>query len=158
MIGESLFLGVAQIGAAIAGFGGVIAALRQPKDRAWTKVEAFALCTLVEYSLAAVVIGLLPSLLSLYVSDQTLVWSWASSLLVFFLLLHSLLQIYRLRGAQPRNWALWLVVFLLNGVVLYFQVENIRVWQKPMWLGVGMLWLICVSALQFYRSVTFLTR
>ena len=61
MVGESLFLDVAKIAITCVGFASVVAALRHPKNEKWRYAEIMGLRTMIEFSFAAVIGGLLPS-------------------------------------------------------------------------------------------------
>ena len=159
MTSESFFLDIAKIAITIAGFGGVIAALRHPRDQGWEANEVAGLKLILEHSFAAVASGLLPSVLYLYFSDEPEVWLVSSSLLALFLAFELLINIVRLRhatalGSPHRKFGLLLSTFLVpTTVFLFFQILNVFYWRGPVTFAAGAVWLIVAACFQFFIFV-----
>ena len=83
---EPFFLGVAKIAITIAGFVGVVAALRHKREEEWKLNELYGVKLMIEHSLAAVLAGLLPSVLLVAFADESVVWIVSSALLAAFFL------------------------------------------------------------------------
>ena len=155
MSGESFFLDVAKIAITIAGFVGVVAALRHQRDEEWKHNELYGVKLMIEHSLAAVLAGLLPSVLSLAFADEATVWRLCSALLAAFLAFEVLINIFRVKhataaGTPPRSFALLVFTFFVPAlVVLYFQVQNIYQWHGPLAVACGALWLLAAGGIQF---------
>ncbi len=155
MTGEAFFLDVAKISITIAGFAGVIGALRYLLNVGWKLNEIAGLKLMLEHSFFAVVAGLLPSVLFLSFADEPTVWLWSSTLLALFLAYEVLINIVRLRhasaaGTPPRSFGLLLATFFVPTIVfLYFAVQNAISWRQPVAFAAGILWLIVAGCTQF---------
>lgn len=55
MTGESFFLDIAKISITIAGFAGVVGALRHPREKNWKPNEIYGLKLMLEHSLVGVI-------------------------------------------------------------------------------------------------------
>lgn len=155
MTGESFFLDIAKVSITMAGFAGVIGALRHPKDRGWEANEIAGIKLMLEHSLAAVVLGLLPLVFYLYSSDEPMVWLLSSSLLTVFLAAEILINIARIKtttaqGSPPRTFKLLLGTFFVPTIVLLIvQVMNVFYWRGPVAFAAGVVWLVVASCRQF---------
>ena len=158
MTAESFFLDVAKISITVAGFAGVIGALRHTRDLAWKPNEVNGLKLMLDHSVVGVVVGLLPSVLSLCFADEQTVWVSLSALLAFFFAYEILINIARVRqsstaGAPPRQFGLLLAVFFVPTVgLLYFQIHNILVSRTVVAASAGALWLVVAGCIQFVVS------
>ena len=110
---------------------------------------------MLEHSLAAVILGLLPSVIYFYAGNEETVWQFGSALLAVFLGYEGLAEIARIRhasaaGTPPRKFLLLLFAFFPPALaVLYAQVQNITTWRSPVAYAGGLLWLIIASCIQF---------
>ena len=153
--GESLFLDIAKISITIAGFTGVVAAVRHPRDIPWKANEVNGLKLMIEHSLAAVLFGLLPSLTYLYKPDEGWDWLVSSVILAAFFLYALLIQIVRIQhsssiGHPPRRFRLLLLEFFVVTVgVMYLQIHNALVWHGAIAYAIGCLWLLVAACRQF---------
>ena len=77
-------VGIAEVSAAFAGFSGIIAALGNTS--AWTEMELYRFQNLLGVSIGAVVLSLLPLLISAYGANDTWVWRIACSSVAIFAL------------------------------------------------------------------------
>jgi hypothetical protein len=155
MTTDAFFLDVAKISITVAGFAGVVGALRHPRDAVWKANEVNALKVILEHSLAGVVLGLVHSVLSLAVAAERTVWLWLSVFLAIVFVYEILINIARVRNssaalAGPREFALLLGTFFVPTLaVLYVQVQNATTWLSPVPVMAGALWLVMAGCIQF---------
>src|SRR5262245_43821840 len=106
MTGENFFLVVAQVSIAIAGFTAVILSLSNGQNRPWQQNDKNALHFMLEFSLAGVLIGLLPSFSSFYFTNKTdeyIIWMSLSYGLALFFLIEIVINACRAWRASPRH-------------------------------------------------------
>jgi hypothetical protein len=155
---ESLLLALAQIGATLAGFAGVVVTFWPQEDGFYLR-RSPALKLILQHSLAAMLFGIAPIPLAASIRDPELVAKFCSALLAAFLALQLLLsrRYFRrlasrdLSVAHPRLfWSLLVaptialaLAELVNAVVLFSSA--LYTW--------GVLWLLFPPALQFYLLV-----
>lgn len=155
---DALFT-VAEVGIALAGFSGVVAILGRRGAGEWSAPDWLRLAMLLSFSFGAVGFSLLPTLLLGLGVGEASAWALSSLLLALFLLTAYVLvtrRLAQLGDAATRQFpratgiavaALSLpvlVVLLLNAAGVLFSREF-----GPFFLG--MLWLLALGGLQFYR-------
>jgi hypothetical protein len=157
MSGDAYFLDVSKIAVTIAGFVGVVGALRHKRDEEWKLNEVYGMKLMIEHSLAAVLVGLLPSVAGFAFDDQPAVWVLCSVALALFLAFEAVVNIFRVKqstaaGTPPRAFILLVSTFFVPTViVLFLQVENALRWQKPFVVACGALWLLVAGGIQFMQ-------
>jgi len=110
---------------------------------------------MTEHGFAAVGFGLLPSLISLFYSDEKLIWVLCSCVLTLFLSYALMIQVSRvyrakLHGARPRQLRVMLIdLFGAGSIALILQVINVLLWRGPGAYGLGCAWLLYTSCRQF---------
>ncbi|MCI0563288.1 MAG: hypothetical protein MN733_32830 [Nitrososphaera sp.] len=159
--GEAFFLDIAKIAITIAGFFGVVAALRHPHEKNWGPSDIGGFKLMLENSLGAVVAGLMPSGLSMY-QTEPLSWLWCSFLLCVFLTYTMLIQVARILGSpsiagvRPQFPRLLLVAFFPPTLIaLLLNAWNAFSLREPWPYALGVFWLLFAAGFQF---VLFLIR
>ena len=82
---EGLLIGIAQVGVAIAGFAGVVAAFRREAE--WTPIQALRLRVLVQTSLGVMFMALVPSVFLSSFGDGGRAIGWASGIAAIWIAL-----------------------------------------------------------------------
>src|SRR5207244_1751249 len=142
---EPFFLAVATIAIAITGFTGIVARL----DRRSPEYYKAGLQTIVDFSLAAVLIGLLPSAFRIW-DPSVDVWRWLTWVLAGFFALEAVIHLVRLyrcyrRREPPRRPSIVFTVLLLTGIIAAVLASNAP---SPGLVVLATLWLLFVALLQ----------
>jgi len=155
---EALFT-VAEVGIALAGFSGVVAILGRRSAGEWSDPDWLRFAMLLAFSFGAVVFSFLPTLILALGASPPSTWAACSLLLALFLVLAYVVVVRRVSqiGAAAASQfprAAGLSVAVLSAPVLAILALNTLGIGFPRSFGpffLGLLWLVCLSGLQFYR-------
>ena len=121
----------------MAGFAGIVAAIRQRRITSWAPEQLVLLQILFTASAAAIFYGLLPAFLSEAILDETLIWKLSSALLIVWI---AGAVWYRFKQSRRLDVSMQIPKVVLGfGVIsIAFQIYNIveagRSW--PYLLGI----------------------
>ena len=108
----------------MAGFAGIVAAIRQRRITSWAPEQLVLLQILFTASAAAIFYGLLPAFLSEAIFDETLIWKLSSALLIVWI---AGAVWYRLKQSRRLDVSMQIPKVVLGfGVIsIAFQIYNI---------------------------------
>jgi len=157
MNGADILTTVAQLGAAVAGFSGIVIAFNRHPGRL-NEFEAFRVSILFSNSFAAVFLALIPFPLFLLGWDESKIWRTASGLMAVFEAVF--LQIHfpaarRFRLTHRQLFNLKLLTFVtvghvMNGIAQLCNALGL-IDAKLATFVFGLLWILFHSAFQFGR-------
>ena len=154
---EGILLILSQIGLGLAGFGGLISALR-PSGQAWSLREIGAFSLLLEHALGLMLLALLPLVIRLFTNTERFAWQLSSAFLLLFLVVEILTQILRVieyskSGSPPRHPIAFVAVFVLfTGTTAGLAATNLRVGQAARFI-ICLYWILFSGTLQFFLLI-----
>jgi hypothetical protein len=155
-----VFVALAEIGVAIAGFSGIVAVVGARSAGQWTPDDRLRLAFLLVCSLTVVFFSLLPFALTALHSPGTVVWRAASGLLAVWLVLANILafrSVARARHGFQSESRPWLKSLVRAGdtasvVLLSYNV----IWMAETGLFLlALLWLLLESVIMFAELLGF---
>ena len=161
MTGELFFLTIASVGMSLTGFVTIVAVfLSHSEKREWLPQDVAGLQLMVEHSLAAVLFSLLPSVTSLLIHNEHILWRSVSTVLALVLLLKFFVQrhrikVYSKRGTAPRRLKTLHFGLFLSLVVVGIQILNLITWATAFAYAIGILWLLLAAGIQFLHFTSY---
>ena len=157
-----VFLGLAEIGVAIAGFSGIVAVFGARSAGQWTPEDRLRLAFLLVCSLTVVFFSLLPFPMTALHLPVKALWRTASGLLAIWLILANFLALRSIARAQyrfqskPRVW-LKVVVRIGDAAAVGLLSYNV-IWMAEAGLFLlVLLWLLLQSVIMFAELLGFTT-
>jgi hypothetical protein len=160
---EKVFIALAEIGVAIAGFSGVVAVFGARSEGQWTPDDRLRLAFLLTCSMTVVFFSLLPFAMAALHVPAKVVWRAASGLLAIWLILadviafRSAARVRRKFHSESRPWLKWLVRIgdaAAVGALLYNAI-----WMADAGLLLfALLWLLLQSVIMFTELLGFTVR
>ena len=157
MDGSDYLLTTAELAVALAGFSALIVVLRQNDSRG---IPAGLVSTLIERSLVATLLSLLPLLLSGLGVPAPQLWFVASGLLGTFIVSiawrGATLRSRVPEAAEQISGPAFALMYVLGLVVMVLQFANalgVGVQQSVWWYLVGLTWLLASVCVLFFLSV-----
>ena len=157
---EKVFIALAEIGIAIAGFSGVVAAFGVRGAGQWTADDRLRLAILLTCSMTVVFFSLLPFAMTAMYIPATVVWRVASVLLAMWLILANILgfrSIARARHGfqlESRPWLKWLV--RIGDAAAVGALSYNVIWMADAGLLLfALLWLLLQSVIMFTELLGF---
>ena len=128
MEGADQLLTIAEIGAAFAGFTGVIGALGRTPGAAIPAATRARFWLMIEFSIATIFFALIPfAVFNFTAPSETLVWPISSAVMAAFVVLHMVVGArWSTRDVAPGAWPRWepWVATILFGMVALNQALN----------------------------------
>ena len=155
-----VFIALAEIGVAIAGFSGIVAVFGTRSAGQWTPDDRLRLAFLLVCSLTVVFFSLLPFAISALHLPATVLWRAASGLLAIWLVLADIVafrRIGRVRHEFQSDSRRWLKALVRAGdaasvVLLTYNV----IWMAEVGLFLlALLWLLLQSVVMFVELLGF---
>src|SRR5215211_1704380 len=87
---ESFLIAVAQIAVSLAGFSGLVIAIRSAPSACWHARDIWSLAWMLGTSLGALFLALLPLLFSVFRLNETFLWTLATLVMAVFMLVFGL--------------------------------------------------------------------
>jgi len=159
MTGDGFFLDISKIAVTFAGFTSVVGALRHPRNDPWTPRELAGFKFMIEHSVAAILIGLLPFPIHSCFSDEATVWVACSAILAALLVTELVVQIWRikeasLRQSPPTHLGLMIATYIVpNLVTVWCLLYNAIIWRRPTALMAATIMILFWCSMQFYVFV-----
>lgn len=164
MSNEGFFLDIAKISISIAGFAGVVGALRHTRDAPWKANEINGLKVILEFAIFGIVTGLLPTILGNSFQEESTSFIFLSTLLATVFFYEVAINVYRIKYSEeklapPRKFGLLLTTFLMPTACLFFvQIFNAFIWRHLVPIEIGALWLVIAGCIQFSISILHVKR
>jgi hypothetical protein len=157
---EKSFIALAEIGVAIAGFSGVVAAFGVRAAGPWTADDRLRLAFLVTCSMTVVFFSMLPIAMSAMHMSAPVVWRIASGLLAIWLILADILAFRSVARARhrfqlrSRPWLKWLV--RIGDAAAVSALLYSAIWMADAGLLLfALLWLLLQSVIMFTELLGF---
>lgn len=162
MDGSDYLLTTAEVAVALAGFSALIIVLRQSDSR---EIPAGLIANLIERSLVAAVLSLLPVLLAGLELSEARLWFTSSGLLGIYIVSLAWRGV-TIRRREPGaselisgpGFAFFFVLGLFVMVLQFANALGVGVQQSVWWYLVGLTWLIASAGIMFFLSVRFWAR
>ncbi len=153
MQGSDVLTVIGEIGVALAGFSGIVVALRQRSVESWSPTEVLRLRFMLYGSVSTVVSALLPFVPHHLGASPVLTWSVSSLLLAVLLGLVGFFSVTRITPLRSGLSSRWWVVYMLGTVVTFAAlIANAAGLLGGPGLG---LYLVGVVVLLFYAITLF---
>ena len=163
MLGSDVLTILAEIFIAFAGFTGIVAALGQRSEGKWRPVDVIRFRSLLEASLAGVILCVLPFGFHHFAVAEAITWSACSAILAIYATTY-MLRVARnqikLRASEDPDFVpgVRLILFLLSGLVVPIQALNaIGVGLQHTFSGflVGLIYLLVICCAMFVLLLRF---
>jgi hypothetical protein len=157
---EKVFIALAEIGVAIAGFSGVVAVFGARSEGQWTPDDRLRLAFLLACSMTVVFFSLLPFPMTALHVPATVVWRVASGLLAVWLILADILAFRSVARArhrfqlETRPWLKWLVR-IGDAAAVSVLLDNVIWMAEAGLLLFALLWLLLQSVIMFTELLGF---
>jgi len=157
---EKIFIALAEIGVAIAGFSGVVAVFGARSEGQWTPDDRLRLAFLLACSMTVVFFSLLPFPMTALHVPATVVWRVASGLLAVWLILADILAFRSVARArhrfklETRPWLKWLVR-IGDAAAVSVLLYNVIWMAEAGLLLFALLWLLLQSVIMFTELLGF---
>lgn len=154
------FQATAEVGIGLAGFSGLIFAMRK-QPGPLTDVEKYRMGVLFATAFGAVFMSFLPSLVARLVPDGTDIWAFSSSVFAIYsgiFLLRWIFATRRTAGAAPEifSWPVFYSIFAGHVLALLLQVSVVLgAWgtRGAGIYGICLLWYLAHGSQQFARML-----
>lgn len=160
MESQSFLITVSKIGVAFAGIASIVSIFRHTNQK-WQPQEIAGLKLIIEHTLTATLLGLIPIPIFHWVKSEPIVWQISSLLMSVFLLIIIITQIRRIleygkKGVSPRKALLLLLTFFIPTIlILVMQAINSILWNDDIAYLFGLMWLLIASGIQFFILISF---
>ncbi len=151
MVGSDFFIAVMLLGIGLLGSGGF--AGLWIKQRHWSEAEEAGLRFMMEFSLAAVLLALMPFVLSYIIHSRSAVWRISSVFYSIFMFVEIGRIYFKANLLGVRR--VWAAVFLLvlSVIMLTIELINLFWWGSLVGYAGGLLWLLTLAGIQFIAFV-----
>lgn len=162
MEGESVFLTIAEISVALAGFSGVVAVVGRRSGGRWRSGELLRFWQMLEVSLTALVFSLLPFIFHFSGLSDAYTWACCSGMLAFVSSVQMGRAVRRTTQAVGSDESISLkftMLFLFMGLVINLMLVGNAlgiVFERrlaPYLMGV--FWQLCLGCVLFWRLLRF---
>ena len=151
-----ILVALAEISTGLAGFSGVVVVLA--KDESWSIQEQLSIWALLQASLGAIVLSLLPLLMSEFLSNQILAWRISIAILATFHIAIFVADMYRtfvVTGVVPP------MLMFIPGIIISLATTGflgslaLGYFPELMYPGylLGIVWLLCVAIIWFVSVI-----
>jgi len=161
---EGFFIGVAQIAVSLAGFSGLVVAIRSAPSSRWRARDLWSLAWMLGSSLGALFFALLPLLFRLFRLSEAFVWTVATSAMSIYMLGFGIAmalsgrRLTRLGHPARVRYFPTVATVLMVGVGLSIGAAAIGIWPRVGLFGSGLIAFLLVSALSLVVFLVVLAR
>lgn len=157
MTAYGFFIVVVFLGMLLFGFSGLagLRAWQMRQYQHWDIIERAGLWFALEFSLSAVIFGLLPFLLVYLFRYEATAWRIASLILAAFLFVFVGRVYYQAQLYRVRFPIVLISLLVLSVILMTMELINVFWWSSEGWYAGGLTWILILAAVQFIIFVTY---
>ena len=163
MEGQSVFLTIAEISVALAGFSCVVAVVGRQSDSRWRSGDLLRFWQMIEVSLTALVFSLIPFVFFYIGLPDAYTWAFSSGMLAVVAAAQMGRAVWRTAKAVGSDESISLrftfIFFLMGLVILFLLIGNtFGIFYQKQSLApyiIGVFWQLCLGCVLFWRLLKF---